>query len=76
MKFCSDFPDGKLLFGQGDDAGLCRFALPLVYLPAMMPQPGPHGFGLDAGGDGGGADRRLGRHAGGLVAGDKIGDGL
>lgn len=76
MSLCRDFPDAETLIGQGQDAGFFRFALPPVYLPAAMPQPGLDGFGLDTGGDAGRADRGLGRHAASDIAGDQIGDSL
>ncbi len=74
MKFFSDCPNAMTLGGQGQDAGLCRLALPLVYLLPFTAQPGQDGFCFDTGGGGGRADRRLGGHAAGLVSGDQVGD--
>ena len=52
---------GLDVFGEGR---IARFARPVLFLPLVMFEPGANGFLGHAGGEGGGADRGLGAHAG------------
>lgn len=71
-----DFPYADTLAGEGEGFRLCRFARPVLFLPGFAAQPGHDGFVIDAGGEGGRADRGVHRHAAGPVAGDQGGDGF